>query len=315
MVTIDYVCDQFQRWADAYYRSPITKRPTRAANNVRDALRELKETRVPYGNFKLRVGSQKAEMMTAKLLHQVQQEMANSGRLCRRTVNERLAVIKRMFAWAAHPAQELVDEEIVGRLQLVKPLSYGRSNASETEPVRSVSETQVRATCLFASEKLATMIWVQWHTGMRPGELVIMSRSSIDMTSRPWVYQPIEHKTRHRGKDRIIVLGPKATAALEPWLAGLKTDCLFEGVKHGRTPTGQPMRAHSYANSIVRINEKHGLDTWTPNQIRHAYATRLEREIGKDAAKLMLDHSSDRVTDIYIDPDVQKKLELGARFN
>lgn len=315
MVTIDHVCDRFQSWAENYYRKPISKRPTREANNVRDALRELRETRLPAGACRIRVGSQRADFMSAKVLHLVQQTMADSGRLCRRTVNERVAAIKRMFAWAAHPAVQLIDEEIVGRLQLVKPLAYGRSTAHETEPVRSVSELQVRSTCLYATEKLATMIWVQWHTGMRPGELVIMTRSSIEMAMAPWVYRPVEHKTSHRGKDRIIVLGPKAMAALEPWLAGLQTDCLFEGVRHGRTPTGEPMRPHSYANAIARINQEHGLDAWTPNQIRHAYATRLERAAGKAAAQLMLDHSDERVTDIYIDPDVQKKLAIGRLYN
>src|SRR5690606_34901549 len=134
------LCEAHIVWAQEYYRKPTSRRPTRTVNNVRDALRELRATVliIEGSNFraKVRVGSIDVRHVTAKLIAQVRDAMASSGRLSRRTCNDRLAVIKRMFAWAADVEQEIVPEEIAARLQLVKPLKYGRSEAAESSPIR-----------------------------------------------------------------------------------------------------------------------------------------------------------------------------------
>lgn len=324
-LTIDDLSEVYLRWASENYRKPgvgaLACRPTRTIYNIRDALRELRETPDPDPPMGMlwredgrRLGDLPAALMTTRLLRVVRDRMAASGRLNRQTCNDRLGWIKRMFAWAADPEQEFIPEEIAARVALCKPLRYARSPAPESQPVRSVPVEWVRNTALYASRRLATMMWVQWYTGMRPGELVQMSRSTIDQSQLPWLYQPMEHKTQHHGKSRTIFLGREARNALTPWLESLPAsqDWLFEGGRHERL--GRPMTAGYYGRAIARINERHGLDHWHPNQIRHSYATRVERTDGREAAQLLLDHSSDKVTRRYIDPDLQKKRDLAERF-
>lgn len=61
------------------------------------------------------------------------------------------------------------------------------------------------------------MIDLQWLTGMRPGEATIMRACDIDMTGGDvWLYTPHEHKMEHKGKLRVIPLGPQAQAVLRP---------------------------------------------------------------------------------------------------
>ena len=60
-----------------------------------------------------------------------------------------------------------------------------------------------------------------------------MRAADIDMNGtevagvRLWVYRPAEHKTEHHDRDRVIFLGPKAQAAIRPWLTGDPAAYLF----------------------------------------------------------------------------------------
>ena len=55
-------------------------------------------------------------------------------------------------------------------------------------------------------------------TGARPGEVCAMRGCDIDMTGDVWLYRPAHHKTRHKGKERVIALGPQAQAVVKPFL-------------------------------------------------------------------------------------------------
>ena len=314
---IDQLCDLYLAWAGRYYRKPKSRRLTRSTNNIRDACRELRETRYrPRGaGWQVRLGGVPAAEMTARMLYACQQQMAESGRLSRRTCNDRIDWIKRMFRWAAGPEQELIDETVPARLALVKPLAYGRTPAREPEPVQSVEERDVQQTALYASAKLRAMIFIQWHTGMRPAEVCCLAKSAIDTATDPWIYRPHEHKSDHHRKERAIPIGPRGQQGLCEWWDQPRGDWLFEGHRHGVTPTGAPMHRNSYSQAILRINRQHGLAEWSPNQIRHAFATRIERETGDErAAQLLLDHSDTRTTRGYIDADTQRKLELMRQY-
>ena len=49
---------------------------------------------------------------------------------------------------------------------------------------------------------------------------------------------------------------------------------------------------------------------WSPNQLRHAMATRVRREAGIDAAKTLLGHSQLNTTGIYAEQDRQRAIEV-----
>lgn len=45
---------------------------------------------------------------------------------------------------------------------------------------------------------------------------------------------------------------------------------------------------------------------WSPNQLRHSYATEVRKQFGLEAAQVMLGHSTCRVTEIYAERDTAK---------
>jgi integrase len=45
---------------------------------------------------------------------------------------------------------------------------------------------------------------------------------------------------------------------------------------------------------------------WHPNQLRHAKATELRRELGLDTARAVLGHRSPRITETYAEIDLSK---------
>ena len=305
-LTVRQLCQLFELHAETYYRKP-SGRPTRSANNIRDANRELCWTpwpkRIPGEEpSPTTLADAPASEMTAKALYHVQQTMASSGRLCRRSVNDRVAWIKTMFRWAAHPEQEIVPEMVPARLGLVTALRIGRSGALESPGTSAVLESDVRATIRHSNERLSAMIAAHWGTGMRPGELCIMSKSAIDMSGDPWLYTPAEHKCEHFNKPRVIPVWRRAQEALTPLMLKTKTDFLFER-------EGKPILPGSYRNAITRTNKRFGLKNWKPNQIRHSFATRISEKYDRRTASILLGHSSERTTEIYDHADFRKMID------
>jgi integrase len=62
------------------------------------------------------------------------------------------------------------------------------------------------------------MIQLQRLTGARPGEVCAVRACDIDTAGPVWLYRPQSHKTKHRGKSRIIALGPKAQEVVKGFL-------------------------------------------------------------------------------------------------
>ncbi len=176
------------------------------------------------------------------------------------------------------------------------------------------------------------MIELQWVAGLRPREVIGMTTGAIDRTADPWVYRPTKHKTRRKGKVREVYLGAQAQAILAPWLKADPDAPLFSPVEsvrsrnvvrrekrrtpmtpsqRARRPKLNPKRAprdrydkDSFGRSIRRACKKAGIPAWSPNQLRHSFATRVRREHGLEAAQVLLGHSKCDVTHVYAERNV-----------
>ena len=262
---------------------------------MRDGLRMLRQAKINYHGLIVHVATAEAEAAGPAMITGLQNWMQNQGNLCRRTINDRIAWIKRAFRWAAE--NEYIPPEIVSRLEVARSLKAGRCKAPEGQGVKPVDWQTVQNTINHCPQKLATMITVHWFTGMRPGEVVKMRKSEIDQSGEIWIYKPKEHKNAYRGQQRFVPLGEHAKAALLPWWMKTKSDLLWE------------MQPLSYYRAIKRVNQKHNLKSWPPNQIRHSAATRLRKEIGIEAARVVLGHRSVSTTEIYAESDVNRAIE------
>lgn len=303
-LTLQQLADQHQAWADVYYRSPDGC-PTKQANNVHDALRELTDTPGPDSHPGA-MASLPADDFTLADLNRVQQTMVASGRLCRDTVNKRIKLIRHMFRWAAN--QGLVDELLPHRLSAIQPLQHGRTAARDPVRDKSVPWEMVTATLPHMPLRIATMVELQWWTAMRPGEVCAMRTSEIH-PSHPdlWHYCPVRHKTAHHNILRRVSIGPIGINLIRNWLRNVKGDLLFEGGRN--KPSGKPIAVMSYRNAVSRACEAAKVPHWSPAKIRHSTVTRTYEEYDIKHAMEQAGHTTERTTRTYIDqPVVQHTL-------
>lgn len=179
--------------------------PTREVTNIRYAVRPLVEL----------YGSEPVAAFGPLSLKAVREHMMGLD-WCRRVVNARVNLVRRVFKWGVE--NELVPPTILHGLQAVAGLKLGRCSVRESEPVRPVPDVHIEAVVAAAPRAVAAMVQVQRLTGMRPGELVIMRTRDIDASGRIWTYTPMRHKTEVHGKARVVYLGPAAQRVLRPLL-------------------------------------------------------------------------------------------------
>jgi integrase len=108
---------------------------------------------------------------------------------------------------------------VIHGLRSVTGLEAGRTQARETKAVEPVAQAHVDATLPFLNRQLAAMVRIQLYSGARPGEVCIMRAADLDMSGKVWLYRPARHKTQHRGKPRVVAIGPKAQAVIRQFLS------------------------------------------------------------------------------------------------
>ena len=176
--------------------------PTSERDNIRQALRPLRRL---YGHTPARDFGPLA-------LKAVRRAMIDAGR-CRKLINQDVHRVRAMFRRVA--GEELYPGESLASLAA---LERGRSDAKDRPPVAPVAESVVLATLPHLSPTLATMVRLQLLTAARPGEVCAIRPCDVDRSGETWVYRPGSHKTEHHGRERIIVIGPRAREVLTPWL-------------------------------------------------------------------------------------------------
>lgn len=279
------LCDRYDLWAETYYRKLTAdgkRRLTREHSAMRDALKALRAVAAnkPIGDLR------------AEDLCEAQDWMVAQG-YCRTLINSRVNRIRRAVKWATMPPRRWLEPWILTDMQLVEPLKPGRTNAPEPAGVHAVTWDMITATMAAADLQLSTMIELHWWTGMRPCELAGMRLSWMKRKhGGSMIYAPREHKCEHHKISRIIPIGPRGQDVLLPWLKRMpeKRDRLW-------TIT----TSNGYRQAVKRTNDLAKLAHWYPLQIRHAFATRVEREAGEAAAQLLLGHTSVNTTRRYIE--------------
>ena len=219
-ITVSELCDRYQALADRYYRRRDgTQTATPAC--IRDMMRPLREAAAEHYADTL-------DWMA--LIEHIQQELANTGKLARTTINGRIGEMRTMLKWATK--RRYVPASALAGAQAVEYLKPGRSPAYETDPVKPVRYEVVEKVANHARTVLRAMIWTQLYCGCRPGELVIMRPCDITFGDRIWKYEPSRHKTEHLNKRRVIYLGPKAQAQIRPFLHDRESeDFLFSAAE------------------------------------------------------------------------------------
>ena len=216
----------------------------------------------------------------------------------RRYINEQVRDVIRIFEHGT--SLELVDTSVLTGLQTLKPLRRGE--ARESKPREPAAIADVRASLPHLTPVVADMVRLQVATGCRPGELFSMTSKQVDQSAADWLYVPAEHKTSRHGKRRQIPIVGDARIVLGRYLTGAPDELCFRNKK------GTPWDKDSYRRHITRANKKHGLEHWTPYQLRHTAAQQVRDILGIESAAALLGHSRLSTTEIYAKANSQQAI-------
>jgi integrase len=259
-------------WPECKARYHKGKGKLGGAQNWRPIIRLLREKH----------GDERAEDLGPKKLRQTLESAAEEQDWSLSYTKMQLTRVRTIYDWAV--SEELIAVTAYQRLKSIK-LRHGR----KTEPIPPVPDDIVTQTLPHLKPIIADMVRLQRLTGMRPGELVIMRAADVDRSGDVWEYVPERHKTQHRGKSRVVYIGPKAREILAPWM--LKAgEYIFPSGRSPRYTTG------TFQQAVYRTCRRHDITQWSPNQLRKAAATDVRSKLDVEHAASLLGHSSATVT-------------------
>lgn len=239
---------------------------------------------------------------------------------CNRYVNR----VRRFVRWCV--SEELIPASIAEALATVDPLRKGKTEARETEPVTPVALETVRATLPYVSSTVAAMIEVQYLCGMRPAEVTIMRPCDIQRSPNDehlpggasvWLYLPESHKNEWRDQSLIKAVPSAAQSILMQFWNREPEEYLFSPrdayreLRSRKPPTGKHKIGAKYSTDSYRraitygIRKAHNagvrIESWSPNQLRHAIYTWIRQRVGADAALHWCGHATLETGDIYFE--------------
>ncbi|HPO17371.1 MAG TPA: site-specific integrase [Candidatus Hydrogenedentes bacterium] len=332
-ITIAEMCAAFMDHAEIHYRHP-DGRPTGQMDVVTYSLKPLKAV---YGDLPV-------IEFTPLQLKAIRAGMISSG-LTRTGINKRIRVIRHVFKWAV--SEGMIPVTTYQAIQCVTGLQAGRSEAVESEAVRPVPQSHIDLVRPLVSRQVRALIDLQLLCGARPAELLKLRAIDIDTSGKVWMVRLSEHKTSYRGRERCLHFGPRAQTILREFMQDRPISaCLFSAreaeqqryaacEKHRHQPVPEPMterqiRDHydvaSYRRAIKRAVDKFNareiaegrkdniIPAWSPNRLRHSFATNVRREYGLEAAQVLLGHAHADVTQIYAETNTARAIEVAAQI-
>jgi integrase len=322
--TVGEVILAFWQYAQKHYRYP-DGRPTRELDNLRDALRPVRQlySHTPARDF------------GPLALRAIQEQMIKDG-LCRTVINDRIKRVRRAVRWAA--SVELIPASVVQGLETVPPLRRGRCDARESAGVQPVSWETVEATLPHLPGAVAAMVQVMRYSNCRAEDVVSLRGRDLTTEGKVWEYRPVSHKNAWREEDslihqRIVYLGPRCQEIIGPFLKSDLDAYLFSPRESRqayqtqralqrrtkRTPSelrrrrkSNPRRAagacysvNSLQQAVRKACRKLGVPVWTVLQVRHTRATEVREAYGVEGAQASLGHSRVETAQIYAERNQQ----------
>lgn len=264
-------------------------------------------------------GTTLAQDFGPKSLRLTRAEMVKDGH-CRGSINQHCSRIRRIFKWGV--SEEMIPAEVLIGLQSVRGLDAGRSDAVESEPVLPVPLNDIEAVKPFLTAPVLGLVELQLATGCRPSEAVMIRGVDIAINSggAVWEYRPQTHKLAHRKKPRVVFLGPRAQDVVRRFLKADPDAYLFsprdvrKAIRGATRQPGERYNIHGYRNAIKRACVRANVPEWSPNRLRHNFATLARKEAGIDAARVLLGHTKLNTTEIYAEADGEKARVVVARI-
>ena len=224
-------------------------------------------------------------------------------RWSRKVINRRVTRVRTVWRWAERKG--LVPPGSWSALQALGPLEQNDhrvKKGNKPREARDYSELE-RVLARSRSETVKAILLVLWHTGARPSEIRLLKVGEIEQPSPSvenaiWTAKLASHKNAWRGHDRTLVFGPKAQEAIKPFLEGKAPGDLVFPSSPAKSLT-TPYSDETLSRAIARAAARAGVKDFTAYSCRHSAKARVAREMGLEAARMMLGHSSIDTTASY----------------
>lgn len=200
--------------------------------------------------------------------------------------NKQVKRLKMLFRWGV--SWELVPVVVADALATLASLAANETDAAESKPRRAVSAEDIAAVrAAFRVHRCRDILDLLLLTGARPGELLNLTTGDIDRRGDVWRAELKSHKTRHKGKSRVLLFNVDAQRILTKYLQANPSRRLF-GV-----------RRDSFSHTLKSACKRAGVEPFVPHEMRHTVATRIADELGTEAAQRLLGHCQAAMTMHY----------------
>jgi integrase len=288
-VTVGHLCDLYLVHAEGYYTKRGT--PTAHVRTIQNVL----------GRLRRLYGASDAESLDQSAIKAVRASWAAQG-LARPTVNNYVTVVVECLRWAAE--EGLVSVGVAERARSVRRLRRGRSPVPDRPDIPAATEDDLERIAPHTRPEVAAMMRVQALTGMRPGEVTAIRVCDLDMGGAIWCFNVPDtwNKEAHKGRERLVRIGPAAQAILRVWIARAKspTAYLFRPPGRNGLPGAPKYSGGSYSKAIRHACRRAGIEGFGANRIRKLAGERIERAVGPesglDVARAALGHADAATT-------------------
>jgi integrase len=272
-----------------------------------------------------------AAAFRARQLREVRDLMVAGRGWCPRHANRQVGRLRALWRWAEE--QELVP---AGSWHQLRTLPELRTQPAKRREVMREEVDRIAAQC---RAPVRAMLWLLWHTGMRPAEVVIMRPCDIDTgggatrnvapaneapggaektlknVGDVWVYRPASHKKAWRGESREVALGPACQQILAPWLAHARPQGHLFRPRQCAARGRQCYRPEHLSRYLRLAAGRAGIAGFYPYLLRHAFRLRATRELGLDFARAAMGHTSMAMTAEYAKgADMAQAAEVARRL-
>lgn len=219
---------------------------------------------------------------------------------CRNVVNARVNRVRRAWRWAEEAGH--LPKGCWANLCTVRSIAKTSKRVRHTADVKAVELADlVRVLRQIRHGPVRAILRVMWLTGARTGEACRMRGNEIDRSGPVWLYRPGQHKCDHLGQDRVIGLGARCQRVLARWLReadgrGDPGGYLFPPMRRGRAPH---YGSRTLAQRVRPAALAAGGADFHSYKCRHAYKRRVSREMGLEASRAAMGHTSIATTASY----------------
>ena len=343
ILTIGQFIDKYLAWAR---QTMVPTGQSRVHTNITRAER-LHRFLEPYRDWPIDdFGPDELAALREAMVAYKYQRGRKEARYTRSSVNDTMRNVHTVWRWGV--GRGIVTLAQAERLKEVRPLRIGQTEAPDVPKRARVTQEEFEKVLPLVPTVVADMLRLIWYTAMRPGEVCGMRPFDI-LHDDPecWIYIPGrgsspvgQHKTAHLGRIKVIALTKNAQRILVPRItdfasreyifapdeairelyerrrASQQKECFSKGQTgedsehHPMITPGKKYTTGALRNACKRGCLRAGVDAFVPYDLRRTAATGARALLGKEAARVLLGHTSTDTTDIYLLEEVQEAMRI-----